>query len=93
MVRHRCLLGPHDGGLLDVLGPDPCGPVGHSQEVLREKWVPLQGVDGAMMAAVGAHDLLGGRLGLAVARHHQTLLRPHHELGWLNKERVTNQNQ
>ena len=30
--------GPHDGALLDVLGPDPGAPVAHRQEILYQSY-------------------------------------------------------
>lgn len=77
------LLGPHDGRLAALLGPDAGGPVADGQEVLRVERVSLESVDGAVVAGEGAHDLLGRRLGLAVAGDDDALLGAHHELGRL----------
>lgn len=50
------LLGPHDGGLLDILWPDAGGPISNSQEILWKEGVPLEGVNGAMVSAVHAYN-------------------------------------
>ncbi len=62
--------GPHDGGLLDVLGPDARAPIAHRQEVLWEARVSLEGVDGAEVRVVHRRYLLRARLGLLVAGEH-----------------------
>ena len=61
---------PHDGGLLDVLGPDPGAPVSHGEEVLGEAGVALERVDGAVVGVVDGRDLLVHRLRLLVAGEH-----------------------
>ena len=69
----------------------PCGPVGDSEEVFREEWVPLQGIDGAVVPRVHCHNLLSRGLGLPVATDYCALLSAHHELRGLKckKENYT----
>lgn len=81
------LLGPHDGRLLDVLRPDSGRPVPHSEEVFGEEGVSLQGVDRSMVTVICTDDLLRRSLGLPVAGDNNSLLRPHHELGRLERDR------
>ena len=63
----------------------PGGPVGHSEEVLGEEGVPLECIDGTMMATVHGHDLLRRRLRLPIAADDRPLLSSNHELSRLHK--------
>ena len=64
------------------------GPVSNSEEVLREKWVSLEGVDGTMMPTVDSHYLLSRGLCLPVAADDCTLLCTHHKLSRLKQPKL-----
>ncbi len=90
-LSNKCthLLGPHDGGLSNVLGPDPGRPVPDAEEVFGKERVSLDAVDGAVVTWVHRDDFLGRSLRFTVARHDDALLRTHHELGWLSESKFS----
>ena len=64
-----------------------CGDVEHRRNVWEEVYVYLEGVDGAVVSSEGIGDFLLWSLGLSVAGEDHPLLRAHHELGRLLRER------
>ena len=46
---------------LEVIVPDPCGPVANREEVLWKGRMALEGVDGAMVTGVDCSDAIAAK--------------------------------